>query len=146
MRCATLTPPPALVVCFLAHFSRAHVRRWEIQPKSYVFHCAIRCFCLFFIWAFWQLGDLEEGRSLIVVLFPHLKWGGLIFNPSPMGPLLLAYFFRKGTSWKTPILVAWFLFPIPYLSLPSTHYEPYSLFPFFGSTRHWHTPSPCLHI
>lgn len=40
-------------------------------------------------------GDLEERRVLVVVMFPHLKWG-VNFLSSPTRPPLMAYCFRKG--------------------------------------------------
>lgn len=52
------------------------------------------------------MGDLEEGRVLTVVLFPHLKWG-LIFNSSPVGPPLMAHGFKKGTTWEILTKIAW---------------------------------------
>jgi len=85
---------------------------------------AYACFSLGILgmdyWVTWK-----KGRALTIVLFPHLKWGRLILNPSPVGSPLLAYGFRKGTVWETLILVAQSRFPHPHFSLPSADYNPY---------------------
>lgn len=122
------------------------------NPEGMAFHYVVGCFSLLSLDIFGHglVGVFGRKNGLGLYFCSLVPTWWLILYFSPVGSPLLTGGFRSDTTWKTPILVAWLCFLTPYTSLPSAHYNMFSLFshlgPHFsiGSIRSY-PPSPLVH-